>query len=203
MGKRGEEADVRAGAAQLASLGARVFRVPRGGQTTYHGPGQLVAYPIVDLRALGAGPRRFVEGLEAAMVRAAGAHGVAASATLSGDTGVWVGARKLGAVGVRISQGVTSHGIALNVATDLSYFDHILACGLDGVAATSLSAEVGRGSAGAGVGADVGVDVGTVGAQFLDAFCHAFGYRDVVQLAREDVLREHVAGADIPQPLPL
>jgi len=89
--------------------------IPRGGETTYHGPGQLVVYPILNLRGFGLGARSYVEALEDSMVAVAGAYGVAARGRVPGRTGVWVGERKLGAVGVRISHGVTSHGLALNV----------------------------------------------------------------------------------------
>jgi lipoate-protein ligase B len=126
----------------VAARGVEVATIPRGGETTYHGPGQLVAYPIVALRGLGLGARAYVEGLEDAMVAAAGAYGVSARGRVPGRTGVWVGERKLGAVGVRISHGVTSHGLALNVDTDLAAFDTIVPCGAPDKAATSLAAEV-------------------------------------------------------------
>lgn len=102
----------------------------RGGDVTFHGPGQLVGYPVVHLRRLGCGARDYVEGLEDAMVRLAARHQVTARGRLGGFPGVWVGERKLGAVGVRVSQGVTSHGFALNVSTDLRFFKHIIPCGI-------------------------------------------------------------------------
>ena len=116
--------------------------IPRGGETTFHGPGQLVAYPILALRPLGIGARAYVEALEDSMVAVAGAYGVAAHGRVPGRTGVWVGERKLGAVGVRISGGVTTHGLALNVDTDLSAFDAIVPCGAPDKSVTSLAAEV-------------------------------------------------------------
>lgn len=127
----------------MRARGVHVEAIPRGGETTYHGPGQLVAYPILALRGLGLGARAYVEALEDAMVAAAGAYGVAARGRVPGRTGVWVGDRKLGAVGVRISRGATSHGLALNVDTDLAAFDAIVPCGAPDRAATSLAAEVG------------------------------------------------------------
>lgn len=126
----------------MRACGAEVQVVPRGGETTYHGPGQLVAYPLLALRGRGLGARAYVEALEDAMVAVAGAYGVAARGRVPGRTGVWVGERKLGAVGVRISHGTTSHGLALNVDTDLAAFDPIVPCGAPDKAATSLAAEV-------------------------------------------------------------
>lgn len=125
-----------------AATGAEVAHIPRGGETTYHGPGQLVAYPILDLRRYGLGARAYVESLEDSMIAVAGAFGVAARGRIPGRTGVWVGERKLGAVGVRISRGVSSHGLALNVDTDLSAFAHIVPCGAPDKVATSLACEV-------------------------------------------------------------
>lgn len=144
MGKRGSEADFRSGLDEALAAGAEVVAAPRGGETTYHGPGQLVAYPLLSLRGLRLGVRAYVEALEDAMIEAAAGYGVAARGRLSGRTGVWVGERKLGAVGVAISGGYTRHGMALNVATDLEAFGRIVACGDPLREATSLEAEAGR-----------------------------------------------------------
>jgi lipoyl(octanoyl) transferase len=118
----------------LAALGASVHYTERGGDVTFHGPGQLVIYPVLSLRQLGCGARAYVEGLEDVMCAVAARHGVLAAGRLPGAPGVWVGtgdaARKLGAVGVRISGGVTTHGAALNVATNLACFAHIVPCGI-------------------------------------------------------------------------
>jgi len=129
-----------------AGLGAELVRVPRGGQVTFHGPGQLVLYPVTDLRRLGLGARRFVEGLEDVMVAAAAEFGVEARGRQGGNrTGVWSGDRKLGAVGVQISQGISTHGLAFNVGTELTYFDKVVPCGLeDAGVMTSLNRELGR-----------------------------------------------------------
>eukprot|EP00037_Helgoeca_nana_P019182 m.186139 g.186139 ORF g.186139 m.186139 type:complete len:225 (+) comp24756_c0_seq3:183-857(+) len=107
----------------LENLGAEYLHCQRGGQTTFHGPGQLVGYPIVDLRALGGGTRCFVHALEETMIRTCAEFGV--SATRSEHTGVWVGSNKIGAIGIQVSRGMTWHGFALNCATDLSWFGHI------------------------------------------------------------------------------
>ena len=108
----------------LAQLDVAVHEVDRGGEVTYHGPGQLVGYPIIDIRTLG-GPVRYVRALEAALMEALAAFGVAGHRQL-GMPGVWVGdppeERKIAAIGLRVSRGVSSHGFALNVSTDLEYF---------------------------------------------------------------------------------
>jgi lipoyl(octanoyl) transferase len=128
---------------RLAELGAEVFDTDRGGDVTYHGPGQLVGYPILDLT----GHRRdlawYMRSLEEVFIQVAGDAGVSA-ARIKGCPGVWVGDAKLVAMGVHVSRWVTSHGIAFNVATDLSYFDHIVPCGIRDKQVTSLEKLLGR-----------------------------------------------------------
>ena len=127
----------------LAAQGAEVVRSDRGGQVTYHGPGQLVGYPITLLDPT---PDiwRFVGRVEQALVDVAGAFGLTARGERGDLTGVWVGEAKLGAIGMRVSRGVTTHGFALNCATDLGFFDAIVPCGMPGKAACSLSGLLGR-----------------------------------------------------------
>ena len=113
----------------------------RGGQATYHGPGQLVAYPVVDLREWG-GPLKYVRTLEQLVI------GTLADFQLQGHledgiTGVWVGDGKIAAIGVKISRGVAFHGLAINVNTDLSYFSHIVPCGIPDLRVTSIAQETG------------------------------------------------------------
>ena len=111
---------------------------------TYHGPGQLVAYPIVHLSEMvHPGVRRYVEGLEDVMIDAAAAFGLRATGRRPEETGAWIGQRKLGAVGVRVTQRVASHGLALNVCTDLRAFDLIVPCGLKDRGVTSVARELG------------------------------------------------------------
>ena len=143
IGKRGSDDDVLADPAWLAAQGAEVVRSDRGGQVTYHGPGQLVGYPITLLDPT---PDiwRFVGRVEQALVDVAGAFGLAARGERGDRTGVWVGEAKLGAIGMRVSRGVTTHGFALNCATDLGFFDAIVPCGMPGKAACSLSGLLGR-----------------------------------------------------------
>ena len=119
------------------------MRIDRGGDITFHGPGQIVAYPIVELRD----PldlRRYVRVLEAAVIDTAAAFGVEAG-RIAGLPGIWVeGERKLAAIGVRVRRGVTTHGLALNVRTDLRWFDEMVPCGIPDKGVTSLSAELRR-----------------------------------------------------------
>jgi len=122
----------------LQAMGVEFFDAPRGGDITYHGPGQLVGYPILDLRPDRCDVHRYVRDLETVIMRTALAFGVHATRE-PGLTGVWVGHDKLAAIGVRLSRWVTSHGFALNVETELSYFDLIRPCGIEGRGVTSLS----------------------------------------------------------------
>lgn len=118
--------------------GVEVRETDRGGDVTYHGPGQLVGYPIVDLRGVGLGPRSFLRFLEETLIRLLAEYGVAAG-RVPGLTGVWVGDAKVAAIGIRISRGVSLHGFALNVTTDPAEFDLIVPCGIRDRGVTSLS----------------------------------------------------------------
>ena len=144
LGKRRDKAErnLLATEAELNALGAELHRTERGGDVTFHGPRQAVLYPILSLRALGLGARSYVEGLEATMIQAAALHAVTARRGDPGETGVWVGDRKIGAIGVRISSGFTWHGLAFNIDPDLGYFEHIVPCGIAGKGVTSLRREV-------------------------------------------------------------
>ncbi|KAM4700629.1 octanoyl-[acyl-carrier-protein]:protein N-octanoyltransferase LIPT2, mitochondrial [Discoglossus pictus] len=128
--------------ARLQGLGADFQRTDRGGLITFHGPGQLVCYPVLDLRRIHRTLRLYVCGLEGAAIRACGELGVSAERTR--DTGVWVTDRKICAIGVHCARHITSHGLALNCNTDLTWFDHIVPCGIQGKGVTSLSQELGR-----------------------------------------------------------
>ncbi len=148
LGRHADEGHVVALPTLLAAREIEVIRVERGGEATYHGPGQLVAYPIVGLADRGLLLRPFVRALEAAMVDTCAAFGVSAS-RLDGYPGCWLDAttaspRKIGALGVRIERGVSYHGIALNVTTDLTDYELLDPCGMPGLAVTSLAAESGR-----------------------------------------------------------
>jgi lipoyl(octanoyl) transferase len=148
LGRQSDPAHILATADELESRGITVERIERGGEVTYHGPGQLVAYPIVRLHERGLLVRPFVRALEAAMIETCAALGVDAGRR-DGHPGCWCDAdgpapRKIGALGLRIERGVSYHGIALNVSVDLDDFAMIDACGMPGVASTSIARELGR-----------------------------------------------------------
>jgi lipoyl(octanoyl) transferase len=126
-----------------AHLPHPLFPINRGGQATYHGPGQLVGYPIIDLRRCGQDLHRYLRWLEDLLVETLGEVGIAA-ATRSGLTGVWVEDRKIASIGVGVRHWITMHGFALNVCGDLSPFDQIVPCGIANVAMTSIEKETRR-----------------------------------------------------------
>jgi lipoyl(octanoyl) transferase len=126
-----------------AHLPHPLFPINRGGQATYHGPGQLVGYPIIDLRRCGQDLHRYLRWLEDLLVETLGEVGIAAR-TRSGLTGVWVEDRKIASIGVGVRHWITMHGFALNVCGDLSPFDQIVPCGIANVAMTSIEKETGR-----------------------------------------------------------
>ena len=140
LGRRGEDSDILATSDELVEIGAGVHHVDRGGQVTCHGPGQLVGYPIVNLRKLGVGPLSFVRYLEEVIKSTMGVFGIPVEI---GElpTGVWVNGAKIAAIGIKVSRAVTSHGFAINVNPDLSYFDRIIPCGMPDVEVTSMRSE--------------------------------------------------------------
>jgi lipoyl(octanoyl) transferase len=151
LGKHADEGHVLASPAELRRRSIEVIRVERGGEVTYHGPGQLVAYPILALSRRSLLVRPLVRALEAAMVETCVAFGVEA-ARREGHPGCWCDAegpapRKVGALGIRVERGVSYHGIALNVDPNLADFDLIDPCGMPGVASTSIAAELTRSAA--------------------------------------------------------
>ena len=127
----------------LVSRGVEVHEAGRGGDITYHGPGQIVGYPVMDLQPDRCDVHRYVRDIEEVLIRTASDYGVEAG-RVEGLTGVWVGREKLAAIGVRISRWVTSHGFALNVTTDLEYFNLIVPCGLADRRVTSLAQLLGH-----------------------------------------------------------
>jgi lipoate-protein ligase B len=140
LGRAGDEANLLVSKESLASEGVPVERVGRGGDITYHGPGQLVGYPIVLMEKPDV--HKFVRSIEAALIDVVRAFGVE-SRRIEGLTGVWAGERKIASIGVGIRKWVTYHGFALNVTTDLSWFRRIHLCGLKGREATSIAEEAG------------------------------------------------------------
>jgi len=141
-GRRSQPEELPMGAEWYEMQGIEVRDTDRGGRVTYHGPGQLVAYPIVSLRPYGDDVHEYVRGLERVAIASLAEHGVPAG-TIEGLTGIWVGERKIGSIGVHVSRGVTTHGLAINVNNDLQPFEWIVPCGIEGCRVTSLSRELG------------------------------------------------------------
>jgi lipoyl(octanoyl) transferase len=127
----------------LDAAGVAVYDAGRGGDVTYHGPGQLVGYPILDLRPDRCDVHRYVRDIEEVMIRVCAEYGVTAG-RIAGLTGTWVGAEKIGAIGIRISRWITSHGFAFNVTTNLDHFGLIVPCGIPDHGVTSLARVTGR-----------------------------------------------------------
>ena len=168
LGKSGHESNLLADEAALQRINATYIRTNRGGDITYHGPGQLVAYPLLDLEYFFTDLGRYMRLLEEAIIQTLADFSIQAT-RLPGATGVWLEpdgprARKICAMGVRSSRWVTMHGLALNINTDLSYFSHIVPCGITDKAVTSMATELGR-----------VVDEAAVEAAFLKHFSEAFG----------------------------
>lgn len=143
LGPRGRSEHLLLSEDALASLGAGVYRVDRGGDVTFHGPGQLVGYPILDLRRWQQGPLWYVRSLEATLIEALASFGIAGQ-RVPKRPGVFTADAKVAAIGVRVSRGITSHGFALNVDPDLRYFSYIVPCGLPDVRVTSMAEVIGR-----------------------------------------------------------
>jgi lipoyl(octanoyl) transferase len=185
LGRNGKQEHLRAGDRLLRQLNVEFHSTDRGGDVTYHGPGQIVCYPILDLGEHRRDIRWYVEQLEEIMIRASADFGVAAK-RVEGQHGVWTdtlaGEEKLGALGVHLSRWVTSHGFAYNVSTDLSYFDLIVPCGIAGKRVTSLERALGR-----------AVSKEEVRGRLAQHFGEIF-HRDIQQISRED-LSEFLAGA--------
>jgi lipoate-protein ligase B len=159
-------------AAALAARGVELHEVERGGDVTFHGPGQLVGYPIIDLKSHRRDLHWYLRQVEEALMRALEAYGIAAERNL-GYTGVWTGGRKIASIGVHARDWVTWHGFALNVTTDLSYFDMIVPCGIQDVVMTSVERELLAGSRddrGAGTKVAFESVARTVAQQFASVF---------------------------------
>jgi lipoate-protein ligase B len=148
--------------------GIPLRRVSRGGQVTYHGPGQLIGYPILKLEGRDRDVTKYLRGLEAAMIEALAKFGIEAGRR-DAMTGVWVGAKKIASIGVGIKRWTTWHGFALNVSTDLSYFDSIVPCGIEGCRMTSVCAETKR-----------AVSVREFAGVMRESFARVFNYDEIV-----------------------
>lgn len=147
LGKSGHQNNMLLNESQLAKIGAELFRIDRGGDITYHGPGQVVCYPLIDLEYFHLGLKSYIHLLEQAVIKLCALYNIEAT-RLDGATGVWLDAdtnreRKICAMGVRCSHFITMHGLALNVNTDLNYFNYINPCGFQDKGVTSLAKELG------------------------------------------------------------
>ncbi|WP_306565023.1 lipoyl(octanoyl) transferase LipB [Flavobacterium lindanitolerans] len=147
LGKSGDFNNLLLSEKELESKGAAFYKINRGGDITYHGPGQIVGYPILDLENFFTDIHKYLRFLEEVFIRVLADYGLTATRS-EGETGVWLGvgtpfARKICALGVRASRWVTMHGFALNVNADLGYFDNIIPCGIRGKSVTSLNVELG------------------------------------------------------------
>jgi lipoyl(octanoyl) transferase len=157
--------------------GVPIHRVSRGGQVTYHGPGQLVGYPILKLEGADRDVIRYLRKLEDAMIDALATFGIAAGRR-QGLTGVWVGPLKIASIGVGLRRWVTLHGFALNVTTDLRYFDAIVPCGIEGCRMTSIAALGHR-----------EISVATFARAMRTSFAATFGYASTAEVTRESLLK--------------
>jgi lipoyl(octanoyl) transferase len=142
LGRSSKERHLLASPEMLASRGIELFEVERGGDVTFHGPGQLVGYPIIDLKRHRRDLHWYLRSLESALIQAIGEFGIPGERNV-GFTGVWTQGRKIASIGVHARDWVTWHGFALNVTTDLSYFDVMVPCGIEAVTMTSIAREVG------------------------------------------------------------
>ena len=169
LGVRGDggRAHILATDAVLASRGIEVHETGRGGDVTYHGPGQVVGYPIIDLNPDRRDVHRYVRDLETVLIRTAADYGIQAG-RVEGLTGVWVGDEKLAAIGVRIARWITSHGFALNVTTDLDQFNLIVPCGIADRGVTSLARLLGR-----------SVDPAEVEIRIIEQFANVFDFKNL------------------------
>jgi lipoyl(octanoyl) transferase len=154
---------------RLSSLGVEVFETGRGGDVTYHGPGQLVGYPIIDLNPDRRDVHRYVRDLEEVMIRVCSDYGLEAE-RIKGLSGAWISDEKIGAIGVRISRWITSHGFAFNVTTDVDFFKLIVPCGIADRGVTSLAARLGTQPS-----------MSDVEDRFVDRFCEVFDRTTVIR----------------------
>ncbi|MBQ1969430.1 MAG: lipoyl(octanoyl) transferase LipB [Flavobacteriales bacterium] len=168
LGRQGKEEHLLLSMPHLKEKGVSFFKIDRGGDITYHGPGQITAYPILDLDNFSPDIHLYVRNLEEIVIRTIGKWGIKGERSEK-ETGVWIdvetpAARKICAIGVRTSHWVTMHGFALNVNTDMSYFTHIIPCGIRGKGVTSMAMEVGE-----------KINIGEVKKELVKQFCEVFG----------------------------
>ncbi|PKL83843.1 MAG: lipoyl(octanoyl) transferase [Ignavibacteriae bacterium HGW-Ignavibacteriae-3] len=164
LGKVADKENLVSSEEQLKERGVSVYDIDRGGDITYHGPGQIVGYPIINLSHWKEDTHLYLRGLEEIIIRTCAEYGLKTERN-SKFTGVWFGDRKIAAIGIKVSRWITMHGFALNVNTDLSYFNGIIPCGIKGKGVTSLQHELGR-----------EINLGGVKAKLIENFSEVFGY---------------------------
>jgi lipoate-protein ligase B len=170
LGRGGKESNV------VNAGDAPVVRSSRGGDVTYHGPGQMIVYPIIDLKSkLRKDVHRYLRYLEQAAIRTLESFGIEAERNPPW-TGIWIGRKKIAAIGVAVRRGITYHGLALNVNTDLSYFERIVPCGLAWSQVTSMEKEIGK-----------ALSMEAVKQTFLRRFTERFGHTDAKELCHDDI----------------
>ncbi|HSB09237.1 MAG TPA: lipoyl(octanoyl) transferase LipB [Blastocatellia bacterium] len=180
LGRGADGSNILADQQQLETRSVEVHETGRGGDVTYHGPGQLVGYPIINLKPDRCDVHRYVRDLEEVLIRTIADFGVTGT-RIAGLTGVWVGDEKIAAIGVRIARWITSHGFALNVNTDLDYFRMIVPCGISEKGVTSLSRLLGR-----------KIELVDVAQTVATQFAQIFG-RDITPLPRNEPTRPIMA----------
>jgi lipoyl(octanoyl) transferase len=167
IGKSGSDSHLLVSRSELDAEGVDVFHIDRGGDITYHGPGQLIAYPILDLQNFYFDVHRYLRDLEEVIILTLKEYGIRGERDPR-YTGVWVGGKKLAAIGVKVSRWITMHGVAINVSPDLTYFDHIVPCGIAGCRITSVEALLSR-----------RIDLNEFRRLFVGAFKKVFGVNAV------------------------
>ena len=178
LGRGGHAANV------LAAQDVPVYRTSRGGDVTYHGPGQLVTYPVIDLRSkLRKAVHRYLKNLESAAIRTLDDFGLE-GVRRPPYTGIWIGDRKIAAIGVAVRRGITFHGLALNVNTDLSYFNRIVPCGLSWAEVTSMKKELGAEQ-----------DLLAVKNRFRQHFAELFGYSGTQEMIGDQIFQADQKGS--------
>jgi len=177
LGLRGSEANMLVSREALVREGAAVINIDRGGDITFHGPGQLVGYPILNLAKLGGGIRKYLRSLEDALILTLESFGVRAG-RIDGYTGVWVEDKKVAAIGIKVTaKRVTQHGFALNVNTDLDYFSRIVPCGIREMGVTRLAGLIG-----------MELPLAGVAANFVQAFGTVFG-KEMIEIQPGSILQ--------------
>jgi lipoyl(octanoyl) transferase len=178
LGKGGNEDHLLASDEELSKDGTDVFRIDRGGDITYHGPGQIVGYPILNLTRFAPDIHKYLRSLEEVIIQALASYGIR-SGREEGMTGVWVEGEKIAAIGVKVSKWITMHGFALNVSTDLRKFDRIIPCGIFHKGVTSMERVLSH-----------KVDLGEVEEKVAESFVEVFGCKRVV--VGPDAFRERL-----------